>query len=169
MAHPEPPPLPATAAASASGNGRDGKLPLALKLTAGVFLLWGAGGVIELLRDLPGRGLQVTPALVGAFIGHGLLSRRSGWRRVAIVWLWVTMICLPLLAVFSVFYSDPGCGYLHLGVLGRSATIRNRAAAIAIPCACLMVSVWQYRVLIRADVRQLFNPERANAKVLPLS
>ena len=121
-----------------------------------VGLLWIVGGVGAILSPIVTGRLELGTGLLAVPAGIGLLRFRNGWRVLTLVSLWVsfivTAIFLPVWLVsprfsLSVFGWRSDSKLLALGLLG----------------VVFAFALWQYRVLTRPAVRELFTGKRAEA------
>jgi hypothetical protein len=129
------------------------RLPLALKIVAWLFIVWGILAAIEVVLSLVHGKVHVNLSVVGIFVGRGLLKVRPGWWTCALALLWFAMILIFVLLVCAAF----GFGTLTLfssEPLPDSA--QTRAIGVAICGVAIGFLFWQYRVLTRPDVRRLF-------------
>lgn len=128
------------------------KLPLALRVVAwltighGVFTLIGAINSV-----FHGRfHMDLTVLCIPA--GIGLLKLRRGWRTFTLVIIWLMMITSPIIVVVALFSDTPA----ELRLLGlKKGPVVDW---VVIPGGVLffLLSLWQYRVLTRWDVKALF-------------
>jgi hypothetical protein len=128
------------------------ELPLALKvvawLTIGQGILTVIGGINSVFHDR--FHIDLTFLFIPA--GIGLLKLRRGWRTFTLVNIWLTLGASLLCVVFAAANKEP----IELRLMGmKKGPIPDW---VLIPGALLffIVTLWQYRVLIRKDVRVLF-------------
>lgn len=115
-----------------------------VRIVAWLFIVSGA---LALLGAYQGGRFVLGTGLLGVPIGIGLLGYRSGWRTVALVWLWLGLIGLPLLGGLALFAGS------NVEVSGRHSPLLF-AGAFAVG---FLLELWQYRVLTRPEVRRWFD------------
>ena len=128
------------------------QLPISLKIVAILFILGGIFAVIEVIVSLFYDRFSINFGVLGLFIGPGLLALRPGWRTCALVFLWIAMIALPIIAIFMLANSGP----LDFLVFGQKVGHAPTWLGISAAAILFLLSVWQYRVLTRPDVRAIF-------------
>ena len=131
------------------------QIPTSLKVVAILFILGGISAVIEVLVSLAHSHLNINFGVLGLFIGPGLLALRPGWRTCALVFLWIAMIGIPIIAIVMLGHSGP----LDFKVLGQNVGHASKELGLAIAVILFLLALWQYRVLTRPDVRRLFGVE----------
>ena len=138
--------IPADAASSRP------KIPLALKVVAWLLIAQGSltaiGAVIALFRD--SFHFDLTLLLIPA--GFGLLKLRRGWRIFTLVVIWLYLITCPLIAVLALFSGTP----VNMRVFGFTKVAVPHWVVIPAAVLFFLLFLWQYRVLIRWDVKALF-------------
>ena len=128
------------------------QIPASLKAVAILFILGGVSALIEVLVSLARTHISINFGVLGLFIGPGLLALRTGWRTCALVFLWIAMIGIPIIAVLMLGHSGP----LDFKVFGEKVGHASKEFGLAVAVILFLLSVWQYRVLTRPDVRRLF-------------
>ena len=128
------------------------EIPVALKVVAVLFILGGICAVIEVVVALMHGRLNINFGVLCLFVGPGLLALKRGWRTCALVFLWIGMIGVPAAAVLMLGRSGP----LDFMVFGQKVGHISSGPALIIAAVAFLLSLWQYRVLIRDDVRELF-------------
>jgi hypothetical protein len=93
-----------------------------------------------------------TLGVLGIWIGFGLLKLRSGWRACGLVFIWIALIGIPLVCLIFLTAHRP----LDVAVLGQSAGHTSPAVGAVIGILLFALSLWEYGVLTRPDVRRLF-------------
>jgi hypothetical protein len=126
--------------------------PVSLKVVAALFILGGLSSAIDVLIRLTQGSLFLNLGVLGLFIGIGLLRYSRGWRTCALVFLWLAMIGLPLAAVLLLATDQP----LRYTILGRDMGEAPKAAGVVAVVVGFALTLWQYWVLTRPRVRQLF-------------
>lgn len=127
-------------------------LPRALRIVAYVFLIQGAGALIEILLSLSSGTPSINLGLLNLFIGLGILKLRASWRTLGLAFLWIGMIGGPL-ALVLILTSDVQPVFAFYGWEFGPA---SKPPAVASSLAFIALAIWQYRVLTRAEVRCLF-------------
>ena len=127
--------------------------PLALKIVAALFIVSGIVAALEVLVSLARHRLSLNFGVLGIFIGLGLLRFRRGWRTCALVLTWLGLIIAPVFAVLVLAGARP----IHIKILGQQIGHAHRAEAFFIAAGVFALALWQYRVLTRPDVVQLFD------------
>lgn len=94
--------------------------------------------------------LACTTALGLLFIGLSLGLRRGsrGWRNCALILIWIGFADVGLHAYWLF------APYFHIHTHRPIIELSTRAILILV--GCLLLGMWQYRVLTRLDVRDLF-------------
>ena len=128
------------------------RLPTALVVVAWLFILSGAAALLGILVGLTNGRMSFNTSVVGLFVGPGLLRLRPGWRTCALVLIWIGLILSPVLAI--VMLNAPGS--VAINFFGLSVGKGPVLLAWVLLAAMITLLVWQYRVLTRPDVRQLF-------------
>ncbi len=136
--------------------------PFSLKIVAWLFILAGICSVIKIVVSLLNGDLFVDLSVISLFVGRGLLRRSRGWRTCALVLLWLAMIAVPLVGVAFIMSPAP----IHFHVFGLRIGQASVGFGIAMVVFVFLLALWQYRVLVRPDVRELFGylsapPKRA--------
>ena len=132
------------------------RLPLSLKVVAGLFILGGLAACIEmLLAPLSGR-LSINTGVIALFIGWGLLRLKPVWRTWTLVVSGLCMIAMALAVLFILNFGGPldftvfGWKY---GSLPRSTMV---ALFVALCVAYFALGAWQLWVLTRPPIAALF-------------
>lgn len=129
-------------------------LPTALKTVAALFMLGGlvfALQVAILLQAKRPLDLNVV-GLLGLIVGPGLLLRSRFMRLAAVLLTWVPLILMP---VFAVLLLMPDALLDRLPVLPLIEGL-SRPIVLVFYLAVFLVALWQFRVLVRPDVRSAF-------------
>jgi len=92
--------------------------------------------------------------VIELFIGLGLLRHNSIWRIVALVSLWFDLIAAVLLCLFAL-----GRTTLDFSLFGRPVGEIPSALGIIFAIAMFLLTLWQYRVLKRQEIKALFEKE----------
>jgi hypothetical protein len=136
-------------------DGTAGELPLALKIVAVVFLLFGlgqfAGAVDSVYSSELDLRLFFGPLMVAC--SFQLLRLRKGWRLFALFNAYLMMTVSALLMVGLLYASRAGSieGPFDMEVL-------NWVLGMTMASAFFALGLWQQKVLTRPDIRRLFAP-----------
>jgi len=128
------------------------KLPVSLKIVAVLFILSGIGAAIEVLASLMRGGINVNLGVLGIFVGIGLFNLKAGWRTCGLVFLWFGMILIPVVGLLAIV----GSGQAHYNVFGIKGGSVPMPVALGVAVFFFCIVLWQYRVLTRPDIRELF-------------
>src|SRR5688572_7526970 len=83
------------------------RIPTALKVVALLFILSGIASLVDVVVSLTIDRLSINFGVLGLWIGPGLLCLSRGWRTCALVFLWIAMICVPMIAILFMNASGP--------------------------------------------------------------
>lgn len=131
-------------------------VPTCLKVVAWLFIVGGVLAVIEIIVSLMNNHININLGVLGIFIGLGLFKLKAGWRTCALVFIWLTLIILPVFAILSIV--DPS--KLHYRILGQNVGRAPVPVALATAAIFFCFFLWQYRVLTRGDIREIFIGEK---------
>ncbi|MEM7681529.1 MAG: hypothetical protein AAF288_06210 [Planctomycetota bacterium] len=134
-----------------------GKLPTSLIAVAVLFIVGGVFSVLEVLVSLANSRININFGVLGLFIGPGLLRLSRGWRTCALVFIWITLIAVPLFALLLIAVDGP----LDYNVFGQKFGHASKAWGLVIVAIVFAIALWEYRVLTRPDVRRLFGLDGA--------
>jgi hypothetical protein len=127
-------------------------IPVALNIVALLFLLEGIGAVVDVVVEFS-RGITSLNALVlGIPIFFGLRRFASGWRTTALVFVWLCLIGTPAAIIYTLLSGEPAPIYF----LGGYTAVLPIWPQLLIGLAGFCLSLWQYRVLTRPSIRNLF-------------
>ena len=129
--------------------------PTSLKIVAGLFIFGGVCSAIEVVVSLMHSHININFGVLGLFIGLGLLRFSRGWRTCALVFLWIALIGVPLIALLFMASQGP----LDFKVFGQKVRHASKGFALATAAVVFVLALWQYRVLTRPDIRELFGIE----------
>jgi hypothetical protein len=137
-------------------------MPTALVVVAWIFILEGIAAIVTTTRGLLfEHRIDLNLALLGLWIGPGLLRGSASHRRWAIVMLRLALVLGPIALLFVlVSPSVPPITVFHV-----SLGLFSRGYLLATVGLVLSGIVWQLRVLQRPDVRVLF--EKPLSKLPP--
>ncbi len=131
----------------------DGRpVPTSLKVVAGLFTAAGISALVEIIVSLVRGHVSINLGVVALLIGPGLLRLSKTWRRWALFFTWATMISAALCV--ALFLGAPGA--LGFKLFGQRVGEAPKGLAIALAVATFLLALWQYWVLTRPDVRELF-------------
>jgi hypothetical protein len=129
------------------------RIPVALKMVAILFIVAGVLAIVEIVIALMRNHLNINLGVLNLFIGLGLLRLSRGWRTCALVFLWIAIIGLPIVAVVFLGSDVP----LELKLFGQKIGHASKGLATTFVAVLFVVVLWQYWVLTRADIRKLFD------------
>lgn len=125
---------------------------MALKAVAWVFIAFRILAAVGMVGDLFYGRFTLNFVVLGIWVGRGLLQLRCGWRTCGLVFIWIALIGIPLICVVALTTATPpkvtGFGVAHRTV---SRWVVLLPGAVGFPLA-----LWQYRVLTRPEIRNLF-------------
>lgn len=127
-------------------------LPLSLRIVAGLFILSGISNIIEVFVAFMHGNVNLNFGVLNLFVGLGLLKLSPGWRTCGLVFLWLGLIFGPIILIAMLASSGP----LDFNLFGRKIGNASKAAVLLIGIPFYAVLIWQYRVLVRADIKALF-------------
>lgn len=126
--------------------------PLSLKIVAALFILGGISSIVDVITSLTQGNLNLNLGVLGLLVGIGLLRFSRGWRTCALVFLWIALIGLPLVALVFLFLA----GAVNYTIFWQNMGGGSRWLGVALAAVLFVVVLWQYRVLTRPDIRNLF-------------
>jgi hypothetical protein len=138
------------------------RIPIPLKLVGWIFILGGISAAIEILIDASNGRTNLNFGVLGVFIGIGLLRLRTGWRTLALVLLVIALVFIPILSVLAL--STPG--NLSFNIFGQKVAALSPPMFLILLAVFFVFTFWQFRVLLRPDVRALFLNRRGNKMLL---
>lgn len=127
-------------------------IPASLKAVAILFILGGIYAVIDIIVAIEHSRISINFNVLGLFIGPGLLALRRGWRTCALVFTWIAIIGIPIIALL--FISVPGP--LDFKIFGQVIGHTTKGFGLLLAGIIFVVALWQYHVLTRPDVKELF-------------
>ncbi len=134
-------------------------LPASLIVVAVLFLVEGATAAVEVLHSLANNGININFGVIGIFVGWGLLKLRPGWRIVALVLLVIGMVVSAIGAAVFLGGGLAGDGPLDFSVGGQLVGHVSVIIAVIFAAGMFVLCFWQYRVLRRPEIRELFGVE----------
>lgn len=127
-------------------------IPVSLKVVAILFILAGINTAIEIVVSLTHNRVNLNFGILGFLIGPGLLSLRPGWRTCALVFTWFGLIGIPILALLAITVQVS----LHFMLFGQVIGNISKGLFLIWTVILFAVALWQYHVLTRPDVKELF-------------
>lgn len=123
-----------------------------MKIVAALFILGGISSIIDVIVDLTQSELPLHFGVLGVFVGIGLLRFSRAWRTCALVFLWIAIISLPLVALVFLFVAAS----VNYTLFWRNVGEGSRGIGVALAAVLFALMLWQYRVLTRPDIRKMF-------------
>ena len=120
-----------------------------------LFIISGIFAALEVLVSLTRGSINLNFVVLGIFIGLGLLRFRRGWRTCALVFTWIGLVLVPVFALLVLGGAHP----IHVKLFGQRVGSTSPGTALFIAVTFFAVVLWQYRVLTRRDVVQLFHEQ----------
>ncbi len=130
----------------------DRRIPVSLSVVAILFIIGGISSVLEVGFALTQNRISINFGVLGLFIGPGLLALKPGWRTCALVFVWIGLIGVPLVALFMLGSSQP----VNFAVLGQKLGQVSKQVGLTVAVLLFLLALWEYWVLTRPDVRALF-------------
>jgi hypothetical protein len=127
-------------------------IPALLKIVAWLFIIGGIFACIDIVTSLRKGHVNLNLAIIGIFIGFGLLKLHRGWRTCALVFLWIFFIGIPIISMFYLTQLSSG---FSIHIFGQPLP-RNPIIILLIDIIIFLLLLWMYRVLIRPEIRSLF-------------
>ena len=133
------------------------KRPAALIAVATIFIVFGVYSIADMLiLYLQGKfALQSGPLSI--FVGIGLLRLSRRWRTVALLILWIGLafgVAARLMLLTSML------GLTSIRIFSATEPNQNPMLLLLIVSGTLALTIWQYHILTRNDVRALFGVVR---------
>jgi hypothetical protein len=128
------------------------RVPKALAIVALLFLLEGIWAAVSMYYSMRAGRLSIDLNILSIPTCFGLLRLSKGWRSYAMFCTWIAMIGYPIASIYVLTLSGP-LALSRFGVkVGETTPVHATLACIPY----FLLSIWQYRVLTRGDVRALF-------------
>lgn len=131
------------------------EIPQSLRLVASVQLILGIMCALKTLVLLFDGTISFQAGILGIPIYFGLLNLRNGWRVCAIFLVLFGLISLPILFILGVTQEGPA----NVEVVGINIAQAPSWVVSLETIPFFLLALWQYRVLARPDIRQLFLTE----------
>ncbi|MEM1211941.1 MAG: hypothetical protein AAGI68_06530 [Planctomycetota bacterium] len=126
---------------------------LSLVAVAMIFIVGGLWAAFEIFVALIKYQIYLNFDALQILIGAGLFRRSRGWRTCALVVLWIKMISGPIGLALLAFVDGP----LEVNLFGKTVGYASKwMAGIALATFWFTLAFWQYWVLTRPNVRQIF-------------
>lgn len=125
---------------------------MALKLVAVLTMIAGATELIGMVNLALDQQLHLTAGVFCLPAGIGLLRRRRGWRTFTMVMTMVWLLVSPVVLMMFLLMNEPP----SLRVFGQEVRETPDVVGILSTLTLFLGFVWQFRVLIRSDVRAAF-------------
>lgn len=132
--------------------------PLSLTFVSVLFILAGAYAALNIVADFIRGSININLAVICLFIGFGLLRLHPGWRICALVFLWFFFLSAVLAAGIDVFGDSAQVALFELELTRTEL----RLVAIVVDGLLAALLCWMYRVLVRQDVKYLFERRAAS-------
>src|SRR5690606_32759624 len=107
---------------------------------------------VGILVQLVQHHVDVDFGVLGIPIYFGLRRLSSGWRTCALVLLWISLLMSPVLFALGLAARSPAYFTLFGIRLANISPVWVSVAAVVV----FLLSLWQYRVLTRPEIRSLF-------------
>lgn len=127
-------------------------IPVSLTIVAILFILGGISAAIEIAVSLVHNHLNLNFGVLGIFIGPGLLKLSRGWRTCALIFTWIALIGIPIIALLFITARGP----LDFKIFGQVVGHTSKDLGLLMAGIIFAVALWQYHVLTRPDVKELF-------------
>ena len=135
-------------------------IPVSLTVVAILFILSGISAAIEIVVSLIRNHLNLIFELLlnlilgilMIFIGSGLIRLIRGWRTCALVFNWIAIIGLPIIALLIITVRAP----LNFKIFGQVVGHPTKGLGLLMEGIQFAVVLWVNHVLTRPDVKELF-------------
>jgi hypothetical protein len=134
----------------------DEQIPTSLKVVAAVFMLSGAASLIGMILALMSGRIDIEFGVLGLPIGWGLLHLSPGWRTLALLFLVIAIIGLPLIGFLFLTAQGP----VGFSILSLPMGQVSKEVGLVFAGVGWVLSLWQFRVLTSDEVRLLFEGEK---------
>jgi hypothetical protein len=128
------------------------RIPIQLKLVAWIFILSGISAAIEIFIDASNGRTNFNFGILGVFTGVGLLRLRRGWRTLALISLVIALASIPIVSLLAL--STPG--NFSFNLFGQKVVAVSPPLFFIILVVVFVFTFWQFRVLVRPDIRAMF-------------
>jgi hypothetical protein len=135
-------------------------IPVSLTVVAILFILSGIDAAIGIVVSLMYNHLNLIYVvlrnlIIGIlmiFIGAGLIRLSRGWRTCALVFNWIAIIGLPILALLIITVQVP----LNFKIFGQVVGHPTKGLGLLMMGIKFAAVLWVHLVLTRPDVKELF-------------
>jgi hypothetical protein len=127
------------------------RLPLSLRLVACLTILLGIGSAVDVVVDLFRGTLSINLGVLQIPAGIGLFRLSRGWRTFALVFIWLGIIGVGLVALTFAMG-----GTAKIMFLPRPLMDYSRELTLASHVVWLGLLLWELRVLTTPRVKRLF-------------
>ncbi len=125
-------------------------IPQPLKVVAWLFIISGIFAAIEVVALLLAGHIDINLGVLSIFVGRGLLRlnpRALSW---AMFFTWLGLIFTPIFIAISFFITG------NVSFLGMPLGPAPPGLTLVLGIAAFALIYWQYTVLTRPQIRQLF-------------
>jgi len=130
-------------------------IPISLSVVSYLFLVTGVLSVVEIIISATRGAIHPNFLFLGLWIFGGLRRYSRGWRTCALVFTWVDLIFLAVIIGFILF----GDGALWQKPSDHELVKLPLIWSLTIVMPFFILTLRQYRVLTRPDIRSLFYEE----------
>ena len=130
----------------------DSRIPTSLKIVAGLFFLAGASSLIQIIASLTKGEISLNFGVLALFVGYGLLQLKKGWWTVALFLLWIAFLGSTAFTLMLAFSQAP----LSVNMFGEKVGHAPKIYGFAVILVIFLVALWQYRVLTKQEIKELF-------------
>lgn len=116
------------------------QIPASLSAVSSIFLILAVIAVTQMVYYFMGASFRFELNILGFWIYFGLRRFSAGWRTCALVLIWMQLIVLPIMFVFSILN---GRSLLHP----------------LVDTTLFALEFWMYRVLTTPVIRSMFYDE----------
>jgi len=135
------------------------QIPTALSVVSYLFLITGILAVIEIIVSATRGAIHPNFLFLGLWIFGGLRRYSRGWRTCALVFIWISLIFLAVIIGVILFVG----GALWQRPSDHNVVELPLVWSLMIVVPFFVLTLWQYRVLTRPDIRSLFYGESQTA------
>jgi len=127
-------------------------LPLALKAVAWVEIFQGLAAVGAIIHSAVMGWPNADPGYLSIPAGIFLLRLQRTWRLYLLVTSWISFVLLPLIGVATFLLEEP----LDIRILNVNTKVLSDGTIALFAGTLFLIMIWQYRVLTRPEVKELF-------------
>jgi hypothetical protein len=130
-------------------------VPRAVRIVGWLFVVFGILGLTDMAVSLvEDDHVILNLDFLGLFVGMGVLRLQQHWRRWALVLLCLEILLMLLALIVLPLWGRPNASWLRMPVRERE---NLSLLAFAVVAFMLSLKIWQYRVLRKPAVRELFD------------